>query len=89
MKLPFFIIALNMLIGDMLNLVFVLIFVAIPTTFAGRALYSDMVLMYFVSVDTLNYHSNLWFSLLMTCNRLCVFVLRPLNEVFAGKYLNL
>uniref|UniRef100_A0A914DSM9 G-protein coupled receptors family 1 profile domain-containing protein n=1 Tax=Acrobeloides nanus TaxID=290746 RepID=A0A914DSM9_9BILA len=40
LKFPFFTIALNMLIGDMLNLIFVMMVVAVPTTFAGQSIYS-------------------------------------------------
>jgi hypothetical protein len=89
LKFPFFTIALNMLIGDMLNLIFVMMVVAVPTTFVGQSIYSGTVLSIFTSMDTINYHSNLWFSFLLTLNRLCVFIIRPLDTLFTGRKLKM
>ncbi|KAH7724836.1 hypothetical protein AAVH_07422 [Aphelenchoides avenae] len=83
-RMTFFVITWQLLLADVLTQLMQLI-VAVPLTFAGIPLYGEGLLLHCMTfIDTVAYYGTLFFSFLMTANRVMVFLLPQVNQVFFG-----
>ncbi|KAI1717004.1 serpentine type 7TM GPCR chemoreceptor srx domain-containing protein [Ditylenchus destructor] len=82
-SISFFILAWQLLICDMLG-VFVQFVLAIPQTFAGYSLYSPIFSHVIGSFDTISFNGSIMFALLLTINRLCIFMFPTVDRMVFG-----
>uniref|UniRef100_A0A183C2Z8 7TM_GPCR_Srx domain-containing protein n=1 Tax=Globodera pallida TaxID=36090 RepID=A0A183C2Z8_GLOPA len=80
-RMAFFTLAWQMIVCDLMAQSIQMI-VAVPITFAGKAVYGHSFLYYaLLFLDTVAYNVTLHFSALLTINRLGVFFLPRINEL--------
>ncbi|KAI1697318.1 serpentine type 7TM GPCR chemoreceptor srx domain-containing protein [Ditylenchus destructor] len=83
-SISFFILAWQLLICDIMS-VLVQFLLVIPQTFAGYSLYSHTFSYAIGSLDTLSYNGALMFALLLTINRLCIFLFPAIDQRVFGR----
>ncbi|KAI1730138.1 serpentine type 7TM GPCR chemoreceptor srx domain-containing protein [Ditylenchus destructor] len=84
-RLAFFTIAWQMVICDLMCQTIQLI-IAVPITYTGRQVYGETLWLYgFGFFDTVAYNATLYFSFLMTLNRITVFFASKINYYLFSK----
>src|SRR3569833_3122362 len=83
--MSFFIIVWQMLINDLISVVFIQLILSIPITFTGQAIYPEWFTRYVATIDTVTYSGLIVFCYLITINRFLVFLWPRLNDFLFTK----